>query len=770
MRENLSAFLCLLLFLPLSDLLSAGAAVSRLQDSFDARPAERRQIYTEVIGLVDRAGAAADSAELLARAVALEQRAMDAEDEFIGRLVSSAPGFAGLSWSAPPFLADYARAARELGILSSRFPFVQPCAESAKIVSEQWRDGPALLTAARDHRSKYPMSRFGKRLLLLAGCRLAIERNYRLAAEAFAPIWSESPTSGQAVDAYRLADGLKGSRQLELTPEQMLDWGRGLGMSGNAIFTRLIERFPASRAAQQAYLEMFRNISRGFPARLLSLNFKLADRLDREFSSFIRAYPNSEFLPEILLVCADFHYQCGKKSMSIARKNDNSNKQSRRRQNQKFSADARKHFQRVGYLDSLATARFPGKSWYFQTGILSALTMIEMDQFDRALAELTTLAVQNPDSESVNQIYWYIGLTNYLKEDYQTVVKRLLPLEKDGYRDATFWSRAMLFLGKSCLFTGDSLAAARVFSILSRAYPYTYYGIRARYLKNGLGRMGSGEGSIDSSAKEAPRFPAAYTPEGALSRQEAEKWQALGFYAEASYVYSYALSVVPEDRLLRYRLHENYFLAGWYHRVLRQFRGPFRDYLERGGTGLPENFWKLAYLNPEPFFKLIVEEGAKRNIPPALITAVIRQESNFHPRAKSHAGAVGLMQILPSVSRRLSRGAGLGPVNARSLLEPRVNIALGTKYLASSLARHNGNITLAISSYNADPRNLPAWIERSHGEREGRFDLDLFVELIPLEETYDYNLQVLTNFWRYQEVYGNGGELFRWKLSPFAGR
>ena len=145
----------------------------------------------------------------------------------------------------------------------------------------------------------------------------------------------------------------------------------------------------------------------------------------------------------------------------------------------------------------------------------------------------------------------------------------------------------------------------------------------------------------------------------------------------------------------------------------------------------------------------------------------MRQESNFHPSAKSHAGAVGLMQLLPSVGRRLARSAGLGNVSSSMIYSPEINIIAGTSYLAQSLKKYDGNIALALSTYNADPRNLPVWLDRMRGESEDDFfDLDLFVELIHLEETQDYNRKVLSNYWRYQEIYGENKLDFAWKLNP----
>lgn len=764
-------FALLLCLLPVGP-LAASDPVVRLQDSFDETPAARRKIYTGVAGEIERrlaAGEALDDRLLLARAVALKQRAMDAEDQFIASILSSAPRFANLPISNPPFLADYREASRAFREIESRQPFVAPYALSARIIADHWGDGEAFLKASLEFKERWPLSRFWRRLLLLSGCRLAAQRQWEQARRAFEPLWEEAPTSGQAIDSYRLVWALKGPVSLDIPPERMLDWGRGLGLSGRQAFVNLIEAWPDSPQAETAYLEIGRTILRGFAIRSLSVNFTQADRLDRYLAEFEKKYPSGSLHPDMLIVCADFMYQCGKKSMAISRKNDNSwrrNKnQTHRNTAQRYKQHADGYFEKVRRIDRTMSERYHGTGAYFQAGILHALTLIEQDRFDQALDRLSSLLREKPDPESLNQIYWYFALTDYLKLDYRAVIRHLEPIEQDQRRDATYWCRAMLFLGKAYLHEADTVAAARVFTGLSRAYPYNYYGIRARYLRDGLSLSPPFEWVNDLPPIEVPRFPTEYTAKGAVMQQDAGSWRSLGFHAEAAYIYNNAVTVVPEDDLLRFRLHENLHDAGWYNRVLRSFRGPFRQYLQRGGNGLPEGFWELAYLKPEPFSGFIDKHGRKNGIPPALITAVMRQESNFHPRARSHAGAIGLMQLLPSVGRRLGSSAGYGNVTADRLYDPDINIALGTVFLASNLRRYNGNIPLAISCYNADPRNLPAWLERSHSEREDSFDLDLFIELIPLEETYDYNLQVLTNFWRYQEVYGEKEDLLKWKLS-----
>jgi soluble lytic murein transglycosylase-like protein len=97
------------------------------------------------------------------------------------------------------------------------------------------------------------------------------------------------------------------------------------------------------------------------------------------------------------------------------------------------------------------------------------------------------------------------------------------------------------------------------------------------------------------------------------------------------------------------------------------------------------------------FDDIIAEASAEYGVDPRLVRAVIRAESQFDPTAESGAGAKGLMQLMPILSKELG---------VQDPFNPRENVFGGVKYLSKLLDRHDGDVTLALASYNAGPRNV----------------------------------------------------------------
>ena len=128
---------------------------------------------------------------------------------------------------------------------------------------------------------------------------------------------------------------------------------------------------------------------------------------------------------------------------------------------------------------------------------------------------------------------------------------------------------------------------------------------------------------------------------------------------------------------------------------------------------------------------IIRQQAHAKRLDPALVAAVIYQESKFRPRT-SRAGAEGLMQILPSTARFIARRSGGTAFVPSDLGTPQVNISYGTYYLRYLLDRYGGSRTLAVAAYNAGETNVDGWVRRAGGA--GRFK----PSDIPFPETRAY--------------------------------
>ena len=144
-------------------------------------------------------------------------------------------------------------------------------------------------------------------------------------------------------------------------------------------------------------------------------------------------------------------------------------------------------------------------------------------------------------------------------------------------------------------------------------------------------------------------------------------------------------------------------------------------------------------------YRPMVETNAKaNNLDPSWIFGVMRQESAFVADARSPAGALGLMQLMPRVGRATARQLKLRIRNNDAILEIENNLRLGAAFLKNMLRRYNGHQMLATAAYNAGPSRVRHWLPQS-----AAIDADAWVETIPFEETRDY----VKNVMAYTAVY-----------------
>ena len=147
---------------------------------------------------------------------------------------------------------------------------------------------------------------------------------------------------------------------------------------------------------------------------------------------------------------------------------------------------------------------------------------------------------------------------------------------------------------------------------------------------------------------------------------------------------------------------------------------------------------------------------------PALVLAVMRQESEFYPKARSPVGALGLMQLMPATARHSAQRMGL-PFNRDRLTEdPDYNVRLGQAYLNELLEQFKGSYILALAAYNAGPSRANGWISLFGDPRDPSVDPINWIERIPFSETRNYVQRILESLVVYRD--GHPAEATRWAL------
>lgn len=338
-------------------------------------------------------------------------------------------------------------------------------------------------------------------------------------------------------------------------------------------------------------------------------------------------------------------------------------------------------------------------------------------------------ATKGVDQVLAAESAWRAGWVSYLAGNFSGAAWVFSKLAGTGGAAAT-GAPAMYWQARSLERDGRTDDARRVLAELIDRYPDGYYAYMAEK-RSGLGAVAA---SVD---RKLPDRPTSDTERFRLDRARALGAAGLDRWARAE-IETLLAEVDPGRQAA---LLPEAVRLGAYTTALRKAFDLHRK-------GIISWARVNAFVYPKAYGDIVAEKAARHGLEPALVWALMRQESAFDPVAVSPSAAYGLMQLLLPTARRIAPLAGLdGEIDSERLFQPAVNIALGTAYLAKLAAQFDADTVLMLAGYNAGERASERWQTRL-----GHLEEDEFIESISYRQTRDYVKKVLRNLRNYRRL------------------
>jgi soluble lytic murein transglycosylase len=321
---------------------------------------------------------------------------------------------------------------------------------------------------------------------------------------------------------------------------------------------------------------------------------------------------------------------------------------------------------------------------------------------------------------------WGIGWTHFLSGDYEKAIDIFTKLYED-YGD----NRYLYWKARSIESSGKD--ASDIYQKLKEK-DRDFYSVLSHLKNEKLAR----QINIKSINVSSPLFNYSLNKEGYKGDKKFDRVEVLfeiGLSKEAFSELIHVSKTVTSTEDILYLCSKFQALGEYRYIVNLSERIPYNDTLHH-------IFYPLAYWDS------VVDISQKYDVDPLLIISIIREESKFNPGAKSVAGALGLMQLIPQTAFWLEKNLQLGIKNTSQICDIKNNISLGAYYL-SILNKEFGDYAYVIAAYNAGEERVRKWYQK------GKYkSIDEFIEDIPFRETRNYVKKVMTTmYFGYKKIF-----------------
>jgi len=387
--------------------------------------------------------------------------------------------------------------------------------------------------------------------------------------------------------------------------------------------------------------------------------------------------------------------------------------------------------------------RFPDSLWLAEALFSSGNMYLLLNDDPHAIEYYGELARRFPTSHYAPVAHWRAAWLNY-RMGNSTEAARLFAEQVRLYPDSEQAVSALYWLGRVCEDQQhDPAMAAAYYTTIVRLYPHYYYALMSQQRLSLMSRVTPAHLAVlDAMRPEAIPELTDDVPENDPHVVEAKLLANAGLNA---YIAPEIAAADGSREWGAFAEAEIYASDGEEWRAMRLLKRELPFYESAPLDAIPAPYWRILF--PEPYWSYIQADAARNGLNPYMVAALIRQETEFNPGAISGSNAWGLMQLLPSVGRAMARQLGMRHFRTADLLNPVVNLELGTRYLREMLDEFGGQPEYAFAAYNAGDYRVTAW--RADGAYHG---MDEFVESIPFTQTREYVQAILRNEAMYREL------------------
>lgn len=333
------------------------------------------------------------------------------------------------------------------------------------------------------------------------------------------------------------------------------------------------------------------------------------------------------------------------------------------------------------------------------------------------------------ERDEYTSLTWLAGFAAYYNLGRPRDAIAMFERYASGARSPQTISKGHYWAGRAAMYAGDAGLATRYFTQAS-AYHDQFYG----------------QLSLERLGKTIPS-PASVTQPAVVTQQDRDAFMTRSVVRAAKLLGS---SGLWRDQSLFLRA----IAAGVVNQQERVMTAELAQSLGRPDLGVMVGRRALSdglsgYSNSS-FPRVSVPTGHGTNW--TMIHAIARQESQFDRAAISHAGARGLMQLMPGTAKEVAQRQGLSYIPDALTSDTSYNIQLGSTYFQQMLKYFGGSYPLAIAAYNAGPGNVNRWLAANGDPRLPGADMLRWIESIPIYETRNYVLRVLENAVVYDSI------------------